>query len=72
MDVVDLSHKLEDLSPNVLTKLKVVAAPSYHSDRLPLDETRRLILQLCEDRYFTASDLAQLMNRTRTACETDS
>ena len=63
MGVVDLSHKLEDLSPNVLTKLKVVAAPAYHSNRLPLDETRRIILQLCEDRYFTASDLAQLMNR---------
>lgn len=58
-----MSHKLEDLPPKVLAQLKVVAAPAYHSNRLPPDETRRIILQLCEGRYFTASDLAQLMSR---------
>jgi ATP-dependent DNA helicase RecG len=61
--VEDLSHKLEDLSPKALTQLKVLAAPAYHRDRLPPQETRKIILQLCEGRYFTASDLAQLMNR---------
>jgi len=61
--VMDLSHKLEDLPPKVLAQLKVVAAPAHHSTRLPPDETRKIILQLCKGRYFTASDLAQLMNR---------
>ena len=31
--------------------------------RLPVEETRRVILQLCRDRYFTVADLAELMNR---------
>lgn len=61
--VVDLSHKIEDLPPKVLTQLKVIAAPAQQSTRLPPEETRRIILQLCEGRYFTVSDLAELMNR---------
>ena len=66
---MDFSHKLEELPPEDLTKLKVIAAPAYHGNRLPPDETRRIILQLCDGRYFTASDLAELLNRTRTASE---
>jgi ATP-dependent DNA helicase RecG len=61
--VVDLSHKIEDLPPKVLTQLKGIAAPARHSTRLPPEETRRIILVLCEGRYFTAVDLAQLMDR---------
>ena len=58
-----MSHKLEDLPPKVLTQLKVIAAPAQPSTRLPPEETRKIILQLCDGRYFTVSDLAQLMNR---------
>jgi hypothetical protein len=49
--------------PKVLSKLKECAAPAQASPRLPVEETRRVIRQLCEGRYFTAADLAQFMNR---------
>lgn len=59
----DWSHKLDELSPGVLKRLQVLAAPAFYGPRLPVDETRKIIRQLCEGRYFTAADLAQLMNR---------
>ena len=31
--------------------------------RLPVEETRQMIRQLCRGRYFTAADLGELMNR---------
>lgn len=60
---VDSSHKLEEIPAEELTKLKVIAAPASAGMRLPVEETRRMILQLCQGRYFTAADLAELMNR---------
>lgn len=60
---VDSSHKLEELPAEELAKLNVIAAPAFAGMRLPVEETRRMILQLCRGRYFTASDLAELMNR---------
>jgi hypothetical protein len=60
---VDSSHKLEELSTEELTKLKVVAAPAFFGARLPPEETRQIILGLCDGRYLTAADLAELMNR---------
>jgi hypothetical protein len=62
-EVEDWSHKLEELSEEELTKLRVIAAPAFHGARLPTDETRRIILQLCDGRYFTAADLGELMSR---------
>lgn len=59
----DSSHKLETLSEEELAKLKLIAAPAVARMRLPVEETRRVILQLCRDRYFTVADLAELMNR---------
>jgi ATP-dependent DNA helicase RecG len=60
---VDSSHKLEAIPEEELTMLKVIAAPAFAGMRLPVAETRRMILQLCQGRYFTAADLAELMNR---------
>jgi len=60
---VDSSHKLEEIPDDELTKLRVIAAPAFTGMRLPVEETRRMILQLCRGRYFTAADLAELMNR---------
>ena len=57
------SHKLEEIPEKELTKLKVIAAPAFAGMPLPVKETRRMILQLCQRRYFTAADLAELMNR---------
>jgi hypothetical protein len=59
----DWSHKLEELPEEELAKLQVIAAPAFHFARLPPDETRRIILQLCDGRYFTAADLGELMSR---------
>jgi ATP-dependent DNA helicase RecG len=58
-----LSHKLDGLPPGGLAKLKTIAGPAQRSPRLPVEETRKVIQDLCEGRYFTAADLAQLMNR---------
>jgi len=60
---VDSSHKLEEIPEEELRKLRVIAAPAFTGMRLPVEETRRTILQLCRGRYFTAADLAELMNR---------
>lgn len=59
----DWSHKLEELPEEELTKLRVIAAPAFHGARLPTDETRRIIIHLCDGRYFTAADLGELMSR---------
>ena len=60
---VDSSHKLEEIPEEELTKLKFIAAPALFVMRLPVEDTRRIILELCRGRYFTAADLAELMNR---------
>ena len=43
---VDSSHKLEEIPEEELTKLKVIAAPAILAMRLPVEETRRMILEL--------------------------
>ncbi len=60
---VDSSHKLEEIPEEELAKLRVIAASAFAGMRLPPAATRRMILQLCRGRYFTAADLAELMNR---------
>ena len=60
----DSSHKLEELTKEELTKLRVIAAPASAGMRLSPEETRQIILNLCEGRYLTANDLGELMNRT--------
>ena len=59
----DLSHKLDDLPDGLLRKLHAIALPASESPRLPVDETREILVRLCEGRYFTAADLAQLTKR---------
>jgi ATP-dependent DNA helicase RecG len=59
----DLSHKLDELPPGDLARLRTIAGSAHRSPRLPTEEPRKVILDLCEGRYFTAADLDQLMNR---------
>lgn len=59
----DSSHKLENLSSKELAAIKTIAAPALQSQRLAPEAPRTIILKLCEDRYFTAATLADLMNR---------
>lgn len=59
----DWSHKLEEMPEEELTKLRVIAAPAFHSSRLPTNETRQIILGLCDRRFLTAADFGQLMSR---------
>ncbi len=62
-DVADSSHRLEELPPEELAKLKAIAAPALRA-RLRPEETRSIILELCDGRYLTASDLGELLNRS--------
>ena len=59
----DSSHKLEKLPPEEFPQLKAIAAPSFRGGRLQPDASRQIILQLCEDRFLTATDLSELMSR---------
>jgi hypothetical protein len=59
----DSLHKPDELSEEELTKVRVIAVPAFHSVRLSPQETRTIILQLCQGHYFTAADLSELMNR---------
>jgi len=62
--VADSSHRLEELPPEELAKLKAIAAPALRAHLRP-EETRSIILELCDGRYLTASDLGELLNRSR-------
>ena len=62
-DVEDSSHRLEELPPEELAKLKAIAAPALRA-RLRPEETRSIILALCDGRYLTAADLGDLLNRS--------
>jgi len=62
-NVEDSSHKFEELQPEDLTKLKTLAGPALGA-RLRPEETRRIVLELCDGRYLTASDLGKLLNRS--------
>jgi ATP-dependent DNA helicase RecG len=44
-------------------QLNMIAAPATTSSRLAPDETRRIILALCQRVFVTAYELGQLMNR---------
>jgi len=59
----DSSQMLEDMEPEDLRRLKEVALQAQMSGRLPPDETRRLITELCRNRFLTAAHLGELMNR---------
>jgi len=61
---VDSSHKLEEIPPEEIKEMRVLAAPACAGMRLAPSETRHILLGLCRDRYLTANDLGELMNRT--------
>jgi len=62
-DAEDSSHKLEELRPEELARLKALVAPALGA-RLRPEETRRIVLELCDCRYLTASDFGKLLNRS--------
>jgi ATP-dependent DNA helicase RecG len=51
------------MTPEELATLKELAARASSGRRLPVRETRELILALCEERFLTAADLGELMRR---------
>ncbi|MCB7130131.1 MAG: hypothetical protein J3T61_11405, partial [Candidatus Brocadiales bacterium] len=59
----DSSHKLESLTEEQRKRLNVLAVPASMSSRLPTEETRKIILQLCGGYFFTAVELGELMSR---------
>ena len=61
---VDSSHKLEEISPEEIAEMRVLAAPAFAGMRLAPQEIRQILLGVCRGRYLTANDLGELMNRT--------
>ena len=59
----DSLHKPKDLLESEKTKLWAIFAPALLSPRLAPEQTRGIILQLCERRFFTAAELGELMSR---------
>ncbi len=63
----DSSHSLEDLPQEELRDLRMLSVPASSSKRLAPEETRRIILLLCSNRFLTAAHLGELMDRSSTA-----
>lgn len=59
----DSLHSLNALPAVELESLNAIAYPAQNSDRLPPEQTRQIILQLCQKYYLTAQMLGELMNR---------
>lgn len=62
-EIEDWSHKLEEIPAEEVAKLKMIAAPAFHGSRLEPNETRKIILALCDGHFLTAADLGELMAR---------
>jgi len=45
------------------TALEMIAEPSFYEVRMPTEQTRQIILDLCRGRALTAGELAALLNR---------
>lgn len=60
----DSSQMLEDMGADELQRLEKVALPAQMSGRLPPEETKRLITDLCRERFLTAAHIGELMNRS--------
>ena len=59
----DSLHKPKDLSESEKAKLWAIVAPALLSPRLAPEQTRSIILQLCDSTFFTAAELGELMSR---------
>ena len=54
---------LADIREGELQKLRQIATPALEKKRLPPDQMRAMILDLCRGRYLTATVLSQIVNR---------
>jgi len=52
-----------DMPEDELQKLREIAAPALAKRRLPADEMRSIILELCRGRYLMATVLSQIVSR---------
>ncbi len=62
--VWDSSQMLEDMDTETLARLRQIAALAQALRRLSPEETRNIILKLCDGIYLTAFHLGRLMNRS--------
>lgn len=53
----------EHTSPSHPLELLAVAAPVRGRERVPTDRMRRTIVELCRDRFLSAEDIGQLLDR---------
>ncbi|MFW6145757.1 MAG: RNA-binding domain-containing protein [Planctomycetota bacterium] len=60
----DSSQMLEDMDAQTLARLRQIAALAQALRRLSPEETRDIILKLCNGIYLTAFHLSELMNRS--------
>jgi ATP-dependent DNA helicase RecG len=51
------------LPENTLEKLRKIASSTNLSARLPPEQTRQIVLQLCQEQFLTAAHLGELMQR---------
>ena len=54
---------MQDIPEDQREILERIAGPSYYGVRIPTDQTREIILQVCKGRHLTAEQLAELLNR---------
>ncbi len=61
----DSSHK--GLTQNETTQLKLIAASALERKRLPPEQLKKIILELCRERFLTMREIASLINRNESA-----
>ena len=60
----DSSRSMADLTEAEQADLRSIAFPARYSRRIPPEESRQIITDLCKGRYLTAFELGQLMDRS--------
>ena len=54
---------MQDIPEDQREILERIAGPSYYGVRIPTDQTREIILEVCKGRRLTARQLGELLNR---------
>ena len=60
---LDSLHTADQFPDEEWERLRVISKPALDNDRLTLEQTRAVILELCQRRLLTAIQLGDLMNR---------
>jgi ATP-dependent DNA helicase RecG len=63
-DHLQVSSDHLQVSSDHFESLKVIAAPVREKKQVPNDVMKQTILQLCEDRFLTTRELAELLGNT--------